>query len=447
MVNGSAFLGFLRLASVFTASLISCFGAPQPPGLVMGQLTNLRSSAEAVISNCFQKHSWITTDGKAHLLINVGSSSNALELYSGGHAVTWFHRATIPNSAKTSQGDGTLVGSRLYVVYSTRGRQIELTTFDYKPSASKWKMSGIIPITNDSQVAFDRPSIAVDNLQRVWIAASFVQNGTNAIALFLIEAQGAVPRQVGQFSTPNESSKRSARLLQTPDGVIMIYTDHPDSNSERFTLNFTYRLDFDAPDGPWAPPRTIFNFTNPEQSKNGGHFSAALDPRGNVHIATRSENTLIYVRLTNYDVALGTPKILGSAGVSPYGQVSVAESGNVSVIVPRKGAGIRQLDVLTSMDGGENFVLTHVLKLAIGKNTGQERIEAPSLYQDKLPVIQQVSLNPNRQLLAGFLVPMDRFRFPRSTEQLSIEFQSITERLGQDLHGLSQSDFLLQPRK
>jgi hypothetical protein len=259
MVNGSALSGFLRLAAVGAASLTSCFGAPQAPVLVMGQLTNLRSSAEDIISNRFQKHSWITTDGKAHLLINVGSNSNALELHSTGGAVTWFKQATIPNSARTSQGDGALVDSRLYVVYSTRGRQIELTTLDYKPSLSKWKMSGIIPITNDSQVAFDRPSVAVDNLQRIWIAASFVQNGTNAIALFIIEAQGAAPRQVGQFSTPNESTQRSARLLKTPNGVIMIYTDHPDSNSERFNLNFTYRLNFRPVDEPWAPPRTIFN--------------------------------------------------------------------------------------------------------------------------------------------------------------------------------------------
>jgi hypothetical protein len=90
--------------------------------------------------------------------------------------------------------------------------------------------------------------------------------------------------------------------------------------------------------------------------------------------------------------------------------VCVSESGNVSVIVPRKGAELRQLDVLTSMDEGENFVLRHVLKLGIGKNTGQERVEAPSFYQSKLPVVQQVSINPDRQLLAGFLVPMDNLR-------------------------------------
>ena len=242
----------------------------------MGQLTNLRSSVEGVISNRFQKHSWITTDGKAHLLINVGSSSNALELYSSGNAVTWFKQATIPNSAKTSQGDGTLVGSRLYVVYTTRDRQIELATLDYKPSLSKWKMSGIVPITNDSQVAFDRPSVAVDNLQRIWIAAAFVQNGTNAIALFIIEAQGAAPRQVGQFSTPNESSKRSARLLKTPDGVIMIYTDHPDSNSERFTLNFTYRLDFDAAGRTVGSSQDDFQLHKPRTKQKRRSFQRRL---------------------------------------------------------------------------------------------------------------------------------------------------------------------------
>ena len=136
---GSAFLAFLRLAAVSAASLIPCLEASQGPDIVMGQLTNLRSSVEGVISNRFQKHSWITTDGRTHLLINVGSSFNALELYSSGCAVTWFKRAAIPNIVKTSQADGALVGSRLYVVYSTRDRQIELATLDYMPSLSKWK--------------------------------------------------------------------------------------------------------------------------------------------------------------------------------------------------------------------------------------------------------------------------------------------------------------------
>ena len=77
-------------------------------------------------------HGW-----QAHLLINVGASSNALELYSSRGAVTWFKQAVIPNSAKISQGDGALVGSRLYVVYPTRGRQIELTTLYYKPTVVK----------------------------------------------------------------------------------------------------------------------------------------------------------------------------------------------------------------------------------------------------------------------------------------------------------------------
>jgi hypothetical protein len=112
----------------------------------MGQRNKLRSSVEGMISNRFQEHSWITTDEKAHLLINIGSSSNALELYTCGNAVTWFKQAAIPNSTKTSQGDGTLVGSRLYVIFSSRARQIELTTLDYKPSVSKWKMSRIIPV-------------------------------------------------------------------------------------------------------------------------------------------------------------------------------------------------------------------------------------------------------------------------------------------------------------
>jgi hypothetical protein len=110
------------------------------------------------------------------------------------------------------------------------------------------------------------------------------------------------------------------------------------------------------------------------------------------------------VGLTNYNIAPGTPKVLGSAGVSPYAQVSIGESGDVSVIVPRKGAGLRQLDVLTSRDEGENFSLTHVLKLAIRGDTGQQRIEAPSSYQSKLPILQQVSNDMDRQLLAVFLL-------------------------------------------
>ena len=162
MINGSVFLAFFRLAAVGAASLISCLGAPQAPGLVMGQLTNLRSSTERIIANRFQKHSWITTDGMAHLLINAGSTSNALELIAVVARSPGSSKQRSRNSASISQADGILVGQRLYVVYPTRGRQIELTTLDYKPSFSKWKMFAIVPITNDKQVVFDRPSVAVD---------------------------------------------------------------------------------------------------------------------------------------------------------------------------------------------------------------------------------------------------------------------------------------------
>jgi len=49
---------------------------------IAGSQTNLAGTTEGIISHRFQKHSWITPDGRFHVMINTGSTEDALQLSS-----------------------------------------------------------------------------------------------------------------------------------------------------------------------------------------------------------------------------------------------------------------------------------------------------------------------------------------------------------------------------
>jgi hypothetical protein len=113
------------------AAVIVLFSANrlQAVEMVIGQPTQLLSSAEGAISLRFQNHSWMTSNGVTHLLFNTGSNSGALELWSGSDAVDWSRKSSIPRSSRGSQADGVLDESSLYVAYPTSAGEIRLAVF------------------------------------------------------------------------------------------------------------------------------------------------------------------------------------------------------------------------------------------------------------------------------------------------------------------------------
>jgi hypothetical protein len=226
------------------------------------------------------------------------------------------------------------------------------------------------------------------------------------LSLFVIENELTAPRKVGEFGIRNESEQRSGRLLRIPDGLMLIYSDHPDPQSEAFRLNFTSRIDAAPVDSAWSQPQMILGYPSSENDVNGAHFSAAVDSSGNVHLATRREDGLVYARLTNQQVVIS--KILEDRNVSPYPQVAVSALGSVFVLFPVvEQTGVREIEVLTSTDQGAQFSHTHQLSFLPDRNRSQPRIECPAEVSDFLPILLQYSLNNTRQRLAGFLLDID----------------------------------------
>jgi hypothetical protein len=76
----------------------------------------------------------------------------------------------------------------------------------------------------------------------------------------------------------------------------------------------------------------LLEYPTSENDVNGAHFSAAVDEAGNVHLATRREDGLVYARLTSQQVVIS--KTLEDQNVSPYPQVAVSGLGTVFVLFP-----------------------------------------------------------------------------------------------------------------
>jgi len=119
---------------------------------IAGSQTNLAGSTEGTISHRFQKHSWITPDGRFHVMINTGPTEGALQLSSSSDGFAWDLQSAIPDTDRSSHPDGTLSGNRLYVAYPTRTKQVALSV--YEPQGNRH----LIFLTLDRLRAVPRPA-------------------------------------------------------------------------------------------------------------------------------------------------------------------------------------------------------------------------------------------------------------------------------------------------
>lgn len=401
-VSRTRFALLTALITSFALSDVHRLPAQEVP-TVIGQPTNLTSSVGGMISHKFQEHMWITDDGIIHLLTNIGGVSNSLQLNSSTDAVSWKKQLNIANSRNDSQASGTLVGSTLYIVFPNTDSQLELVVLDYVAQDRKWTTRGQFRITKGRKILYDRPSIAVDSLQRIWVAATKSKNDIFGLSLFVLLGAKQDPIHVGDFGSLNSMDKHSAALFDTIDGTVMVYTDQPDPAVNQSTMNFCYRLNSDPLDAAWSPPQTIYPFVNSDNDRYNAHWNAAVDLSGDVHIAGRSNDQLIYAKLADYAVANGTPKLLTDSPIQPYVQVSISELNDVHIIFPYRQAG-KRAEIFSSFDEGESFIHDYDLLYEPKDPLGERRLEVPSLFGNILPVVEQYSSDNETFHLAGFQI-------------------------------------------
>jgi hypothetical protein len=395
----SASRTFLSLFAVLTLQAASIQAQPLE---IPGEETTLKGSTEGIISHRYQKHSWITPDGRFQALINTGPNRNALQLFSSEDGIAWTLQAKIADTDRSSHPDGTLVGNRLFVAYPTRQKKVALAIYDYAPASKNWTLVRRVAVPADKRTDYERPSVAIDGTGRIWISAIALQAREKFICVYVIEGE-TQPRRVNlEFGLRNRNHQRSARLLQVPNGIMMVYSDDPFADTGEYTLNFCQRSDAQAVDAAWTASQKILDYHN-EPDDNGAHFSCAVDGSGATHIVTRAFPDMYYLRIENGSLVAGTPRNLGLTGSTQYPQVSIAQDESVHLFCAVEENGKEPIRVLSSRDGGDSFTNDFDLMFMPNDSLGGRRLEAPEKFFDELPVLMLYKPSRNQRNLAGFL--------------------------------------------
>lgn len=387
----------LAVAALWASSL-----AFAEPVEIPGEETTLRGAAEGMVSHRFQKHSWITPDGRYHALINTGASRSALRLFSSADGVTWVLQAELADTDRSSHPDGTLVGDRLYVAYPTRAKKLVLAVYEYRANATTWGLVKRVALPAERRSDYERPSVALDAAGRVWLSATALQKKEKFLSLFVV-AGDALPRAVTvSIGLRNSWYQRSARLLQIPGGLMMVFSDDEAEDGGEYTLNFCQRQDSQPLDAAWTEPQRILRYQD-EPDENGAHFSCSVDSQGTVHIVTRAFPAMYYLKIADGQLAAGTPRNLGISGSQQYPQASVDAEDRVHLFCPVGNEGREVVHVLSSEDGGASFVHGSDLVFRPNEFLGDRRVEAPANFSDALPVLMLLEPRKKDRRMAGFL--------------------------------------------
>jgi hypothetical protein len=320
--------------------------------------TPLTGTADRMISYREQNHSWQTSDGAFHLLINVGNqpSRDALRLYTTrDQGATWTLGPTLPSTNGLSTEDGVLLGNSLAVVYVTSANNIKFASFVWDPDSGTWSGNSAQTVfASNSQTALN-PCLGRDSVGNIW--AAFVTTdaeGDNVIRM-MVRAAGTSEwidpgLTFGETDTATvDGSERSARPVKIPGGMGMIYSVQKD-------LYWATRSDSAALGDPWTT-QLLYTHTGGGNDPYASHFSVASDASGNLHLATVDGGELLYLR---YDAGSGTwsQRILAGSGIQAnYPQVTVVGDTIVVAANVKTNAG-----VFTSPDLGQTFTYSYALQ-------------------------------------------------------------------------------------
>jgi hypothetical protein len=158
---------FSKLSAVAVAALwvsshpVFASSVPQIPASILG----IEGSVKRMISYRDQNHSWQTSDGAIHIIVNLGSTParDGLALYSSfDNGVTWTQMFSVANTDGASTDDGVLMptpaGATLQFVYATSPNvgTIVYATAIYDSASQRWTLT-------NTQTAFSSRGIIASN--------------------------------------------------------------------------------------------------------------------------------------------------------------------------------------------------------------------------------------------------------------------------------------------
>ncbi|MGH8212858.1 MAG: hypothetical protein ACREPP_06495 [Rhodanobacteraceae bacterium] len=367
--------------------------------------TPLTGTADRMISYREQNHSWQTSDGAFHLLINTGNqpSRDALRLYTTRDlGATWTAGPTLPSTNGMSTEDGVLIGNSLAIAYVTTANNIKFASFVWNSASGTWSGNSAQTVfASNAQTALN-PCLGRDSVGNVWVAfATTDAEGDSSIRMMVRQAgtnEWVDPGLTfGDTATATvEGSERSARPVQIPGGMGMVYSVQKD-------LYWASRSDSAALGDPWAT-QLLYTHTGGGNDPYASHFSVANDAEGNLHLATVDGGELLYL---HYDAGSATwsQRVLAGSGIQAnYPQVTIVGSTLVVAANVKTNAG-----VFTSPDLGQTFTYSYALQHGAygpGITFKTPRIETAASSTSPVLLFQQYYDHGSQRLLE-YAIPIE----------------------------------------
>lgn len=303
---------------------------------VQEQSSSLVSSTPYLFSYRHQRHMVVTADGRYHLLANLGTQGGAqasLYLLSSSDGVNWVQQRHLGYTGYDAVSDSGLTGNTLTTVFQDNQGFIRYATATYDPDTQGWSSFTVSKLPRASaDIRAVNPSFTVDANGNTWVA--YVEEDTRVgveTARIVVYRRAAGKsnwvaagdqQPFGDASTYETiyKAKRSARLVNIPGGIGMVYTVGKD-------IFWAQRKLKGGADLAWNSSGLFLNGTE-DNDPMSSHFSAVTDATGNVFVTFTDAGNLYFTRR---DAATqqwpSKPRMLISAdqypGVQPtYSQIS-----------------------------------------------------------------------------------------------------------------------------
>ncbi len=373
--------------------------------ILQGNTTSIKANSERLISYRHQEHMWMTSDGRHHAMMNVGSvleAGVALNLYSQIEGANWQWEIGLENSTALATSDGYLESvdettDVLHFVYHF-GSNISYKKLQYDLSTKEWSTIGSSNIDLGQDVRAINPSVTVDANNVMWIAFVRIDEATNIASLQLYylenEKEGEDPdwNNTGlHFGSPfmlNEedtTSSLSAKLLREDNGVSMAYTNVHD-------VNWVERLNDWELTREWVGETLLTHQPPYTNDPYASHFSALIDSNGNRHLTFIEQKNLYYLRNKKNNEKWEEPQEFLTENDYSTAYVQISEANERLFLVANVAT---YLAVLESSDNGQTFNNRFQL-IPPSANTlndvyySHPRVETPGFTTaDFLPVFQQ----------------------------------------------------------
>jgi hypothetical protein len=398
----------ISLSCVFVCALGAQF-ADAGVVRIPSTTTSITGHATRMISYRDQNHSWQTSDGAYHLMVNLGATG--LTLYSSfDQGTTWKAMFSLADTDGDSTDDGVLTnatgtGATLQLVYATSPTigAIRFATATYDIESQSWLLVGTTTAYQARGFVATNPAFAPDSEGNIWCSFTLEDKSAKTYQQSMVYAAAGSQQWTNTglvFGVIDTTTQHSARPVAYPNGVGVIYQDAD-------TLYWAYRQNGSPVTGTWETSTLYVGLPDEAADPYGTHYSVVADAQDNLYLAFIADPAvLMYVKYTCDAAAWGSFQVMESATTAAaYPEMSLAD-GNVVLMAND----LSSVNVLQSTDGGESFTWTQKLThppatSGSGLSYANPRVETPRYSTSPMPVWQQF-VDGTTDGLMFFLVPV-----------------------------------------